>query len=112
VPFRVAASGEIRESLDVEALQRAVGNAADVPEGSSELPTELTAHVLKGGLVSGFGEVTTSSTQFPLPNVFTAAFLDRLAERDEPPTAGDADVAWPWRIEPIPGHGFGLFRAA
>src|SRR5829696_4556051 len=45
------------------------------------------------------------------PNVFTTQFLCRLAERDEPPTAGDADVAGPWRTEPIPGHGFGLFRS-
>ena len=44
------------------------------------------------------------------PNAFNTAFLGRLAERDEPSTAGDADVAGPWRIEPIPGHGFGLFR--
>ena len=44
------------------------------------------------------------------PNVFTSQFLCRMAGRDEPPTAGDADVAGPWRIEPIPGHGFGLFR--
>jgi hypothetical protein len=44
------------------------------------------------------------------PNVFTSQFLCRMAERDEPPTAGDADVAGPWRIEPIPGRGFGLFR--
>jgi hypothetical protein len=44
------------------------------------------------------------------PNAFTSAFLNRLAERDEPPTAGDADVAGPWRIEPVPQHGFGLFR--
>jgi len=44
------------------------------------------------------------------PNAFTADFLDRMAERDEPPTAGDADVAGPWRIESIPSHGFGLFR--
>jgi hypothetical protein len=47
------------------------------------------------------------------PNAFTTAFLDRLAERDEPPTAGDADVAGPWRIESVVwdgGHGFGLFR--
>jgi hypothetical protein len=60
--------------------------------------------------MNGFEEGTTSSTPSPLPNAFTAAFLGRLAERDEPPTAGDADVAGPWRIEPIPGHGFGLFR--
>ena len=50
------------------------------------------------------------STQSVHPNVFKTQFLARLAERDEPPTAGDADVAGPWRIEPIPGEGFGLFR--
>ena len=44
------------------------------------------------------------------PNAFTSAFLSRLAERDEPPTAGDADVAGPWRVEPTPGHGFGRFQ--
>ena len=44
-------------------------------------------------------------------NAFTARFLARLGERDEPPTAGEAAVAGPWRIEPIPGRGFGLFRA-
>jgi hypothetical protein len=44
------------------------------------------------------------------PNIFTTEFLCRMAERDEPPTAGEADVAGPWRIEPIPGEGFGLFR--
>jgi hypothetical protein len=44
------------------------------------------------------------------PNAFNPLFLGRLAEQDEPPTAGDADVAGPWRIEEIPGHGFGLFR--
>jgi hypothetical protein len=46
----------------------------------------------------------------PPPNAFDASFLRRLGERDEPPTAGEADVAGPWRIVPIPGHGFGLFR--
>ena len=55
-------------------------------------------------------EGTTSSVESPLPNAFTSDFLGRLAERDEPPTAGEADVAGPWRIEPVPGHGFGLFR--
>jgi hypothetical protein len=57
--------------------------------------------------MSGFYEVTTSGVH---PNAFTTLFLRRLGERDEPPTAGDADVAGPWRIEAIPGHGFGLFR--
>jgi hypothetical protein len=57
--------------------------------------------------MQSFDDRTTSAVH---PNAFTALFLGRLAERDEPPTAGDADVAGPWRIEPIPGHGFGLFR--
>ena len=54
-----------------------------------------------------FDERSTSSVH---PNVFTTRFLGRMAERDEPPTAGDADVAGPWRVEPIPSRGFGLFR--
>jgi hypothetical protein len=54
-----------------------------------------------------FDHRTTSAHH---PNAFTGPFLGRMAERDEPPTAGDADVAGPWRIEPIPGKGFGLFR--
>jgi hypothetical protein len=45
-----------------------------------------------------------------IPTLSLPPFLNRLAERDEPPTAGDADVAGPWRIESIPSHGFGLFR--
>jgi hypothetical protein len=54
-----------------------------------------------------FDQRSTSSIH---PNSFTTQFLGRLAERDEPSTAGDADVAGPWRIEPVPGSGFGLFR--
>jgi hypothetical protein len=50
------------------------------------------------------------STQSVHPNVFKTQFLARLNERDEPPTASDADVAGPWRIEAISGEGFGLFR--
>jgi hypothetical protein len=34
-----------------------------------------------------------------------------LGELDEPPSAGEADVAGPWDVEEIPGFGFGLFRA-
>jgi hypothetical protein len=47
-------------------------------------------------------------------NAFSPDFLERLGERDEPVTAGEADVAGPWRIEEVPtpaGPGFGLFRA-
>jgi hypothetical protein len=57
--------------------------------------------------MSSFDKRTTSAVH---PNAFNPLFLRRLGERDEPPTAGDADVAGPWRIESIPGHGFGLFR--
>ena len=57
--------------------------------------------------MQSFDERSTSSIH---PNIFTTQFLARLAERDEPPTAGDADVAGPWRVESIPGQGFGLFR--
>ena len=44
-------------------------------------------------------------------NAFSPSFLERVNEQDEPPTAGEADVAGPWLVEPIPGLGFGLFRA-
>jgi hypothetical protein len=44
------------------------------------------------------------------PNAFTPSFLQRIGERDEPPTAAEADAAGPWRVEEIPGQGFGLFR--
>ena len=44
-------------------------------------------------------------------NAFSPSFLEHLNEQDEPPTAGEADVAGPWFVEPIPGLGFGLFRA-
>jgi hypothetical protein len=45
-----------------------------------------------------------------LPNAFFPSFLQRFLERDEPPNAGESDVAGPWHIEEVPGLGFGLFR--
>ncbi len=45
----------------------------------------------------------------PSPNAFSPSFLQRIGELDEPPSAGEADVAGPWHIEEMPG-GFGLFR--
>ena len=60
--------------------------------------------------MQGYPQGTIVPDQPQHPNAFTQSFLNRLAERDEPPTAGEADVAGPWRIEKIPGHGFGLFR--
>jgi len=55
----------------------------------------------------GSGKRNTPS----LPNAFSSSFLQRILERDEPPTGAEADVAGPWRIEEVPGRGFGLFRA-
>jgi hypothetical protein len=45
------------------------------------------------------------------PNAFAADFLKLFERRDEPPTGPEADVAGPWRVEPIPALGYGLFRA-
>jgi hypothetical protein len=48
-------------------------------------------------------------------NALSRLFLRRIAELDEPATAGEADVAGPWHVEEIPGPkgetAFGLFRA-
>lgn len=43
-------------------------------------------------------------------NAFSASFLRRITERDEPPLAGEADSAGPWRILELPGRRFGVFR--
>jgi hypothetical protein len=51
-----------------------------------------------------------TSTPSELPNAFKSLFLTLLNQRDEPPTAGEADVAGPWHIRELPGRGFGLFR--
>jgi hypothetical protein len=47
------------------------------------------------------------------PNAIDAAFLKRLEEQEEPPTASQAELAGPWRVEPLPeeaGGGFGIFH--
>jgi hypothetical protein len=51
------------------------------------------------------------STPSQPANAFSSTFLASFGERDEPPTVGEADVAGPWFVVPIPGVGFGLFRA-
>ena len=43
-------------------------------------------------------------------NAYTPEFLKRFGERDEPVTAGEADMAGPWYLEEIPGAGWGLYR--
>jgi hypothetical protein len=57
--------------------------------------------------MSSFDDCTVPSSQ----NAFSASFLHRFNQQDEPPTAGEADVAGPWRVEEIPGRGWGLFRS-
>jgi hypothetical protein len=53
-----------------------------------------------------------SPSAHPTPsNAFRRRFLRRFDERDEPVTALEADMAGPWSVEPLPGEGFGLFRA-
>ena len=54
-----------------------------------------------------------SSRHSTLPssrNAFRRSFLSRLNERDEPFTAGEADMAGPWHVEELPGGLFGLYR--
>jgi hypothetical protein len=49
----------------------------------------------------------------PPTNAFDPRFLELLGERDEPPTAREADVAGPWRVEPTgepADQTFSLFR--
>ena len=56
--------------------------------------------------MSSFGDSTLSSSH----NAFSPSFLHRIGERDEPPTAGEADAAGPWRVFEMPGRRFGVFR--
>ena len=50
-------------------------------------------------------------TQFDdTPNAFTAEYLELLAERDEPVTAAEADVAGPWHLEAHPASGWAVLR--
>lgn len=44
------------------------------------------------------------------PNAFDGGFLDRLLDRDQPPTAAVAAVAGPWEVRPVPAYGWGVYR--
>lgn len=46
------------------------------------------------------------------PNAFDRAFLEARAEHDEPGTAGEAEVAGPWKDEPAGALGFAVLREA
>jgi hypothetical protein len=38
------------------------------------------------------------------PSIFSADFLARLHDRNEVPTASEADLSGPWHTEPVPGR--------
>jgi hypothetical protein len=40
----------------------------------------------------------------PLDNAFSPRYLARLRERDDSLTAAEAELAGPWKIEPVPGR--------
>jgi hypothetical protein len=45
----------------------------------------------------------TSVPASPLDNAFAPAYLSRLREQDETLTAAEAELAGPWKQEPVPG---------
>jgi hypothetical protein len=47
---------------------------------------------------------TTSPSTSPLDNAFSPSYLEFLRERDDSLTAAEAELAGPWKIEPVPGR--------
>jgi hypothetical protein len=47
---------------------------------------------------------STSPSTATLDSIFAPAYLARLAEEDEPLTAGEAEYAGPWKCEAVPGR--------
>jgi hypothetical protein len=47
---------------------------------------------------------TTSPSTSPLDNAFSPSYLELLRERDDSLTAAEAELAGPWKIEPVPGR--------
>ena len=45
----------------------------------------------------------TSVPPSPLDNAFSPAYLAHLREQDETLTAAEAELAGPWKSEPVPG---------
>ena len=46
----------------------------------------------------------SSVPTLPLDNAFSPSYLARLRERDDSLTAAEAELAGPWKIEPVPGR--------
>jgi hypothetical protein len=47
---------------------------------------------------------STSTPVSPLDNAFSPNYLARLRERDDVLTAAEAELAGPWKIDPVPGR--------
>ena len=47
---------------------------------------------------------SSSPSASPLDNAFSPTYLARLRERDDSLTAAEAELAGPWKIEPVPGR--------
>ena len=45
-----------------------------------------------------------------LPNIFLQEFLERLARRNEPPSASEAAVAGPWHVEEVRTTFYAVYR--
>ena len=45
----------------------------------------------------------TSVSPTPLDNAFSPAYLAHLREQEDSLTAAEAELAGPWKIEPVPG---------
>lgn len=46
----------------------------------------------------------------PCRNAFSRRYLERVLERDQPPTAPEAAVAGPWEVAPTPGGRWAVWR--
>lgn len=56
------------------------------------------------------GTTSTSRKNAFEPNAFEPDFLRDLAQRGEVSTAPDAEMQGPWKVSPMPGKRFGVFR--
>lgn len=63
-----------------------------------------------GGLLCGPGERGSAGTTARPPRVFHDEALRRLREYDEAPTAGEAELAGPWRVVRLGADDFGVFQ--
>lgn len=82
---------------------------AEPPDQRDE-PARATGQLTcsSGSGDAGPAETETPGSRRPL-RVFTEEALRRLGDYEEPPTAAEAELSGPWRVEPL-GRGFGVFQ--